>query len=74
MRPRNHPEYVKATELAEVFGLDPLLAKAMVYFKDINGLAATGAIMVLRGERTLVHKEKFAAWMKARNLPKTIEW
>lgn len=74
MRPCKYPEYVKSQDLAQEFGLEPLLAKAMIYFRQINGLSDAGAIMILHGSRVMVHKEKFKTWMEQKKLPNNIIW
>jgi hypothetical protein len=74
MRPCKYPDYVKAQDLADEFGIEPLLAKVMIYFRQINGLCDAGAIMILHGSRVMIHKEKFQNWMERKKLPKSVIW
>jgi hypothetical protein len=72
MRTSNNPDLVKPARLAEELGLDPILVKTMVYFRAINGLEQSGAIVRLgtKGNvRIVLLREQFIRWMKSKNLP-----
>lgn len=72
MTRRKYPDALTPKKLAQVLDLDPMLVKTMIYYRDVNGLRDSGALVHIRSKsnrKLQIRMDPFVEWMRMKKLP-----